>query len=507
MGDWLVPLFYAAIISALIFNITSVWGIGISPDSRTYANWASKICKEGFVAFLTTHPDGTFPFLYPTLLAAGLWIFNGNFDSAAVALNVACCCASSLMLYRFAKRSIASVFFMHLTVVYTLFSFTLFNLVWTMAWSEPLFIALSLGVLTLLSEERLSQRRELLAGCLIVLAFSTRYVGVTLIATAFLLSFRADGEKRFCVDWKRALWTCFVPALCFGLLVLRNWFVASTLMGPRSASNYTFAQNVFLALRTFYDWFCLVNPHWIPLIGHRLPSNAALNLIEFGVFAAVVALWVKRGRWGKANSVVRTHTVFLIVFVSFMVVTSTTTHYDALGARLLSPVMPSAVFLFCSLLSWIERKMSRKTSLLFLGAVGLCAANVCAGSVRTNMNQLHSGVWSRNEEHRDADLRAYLDEIDGYGAIYVQNWQFDMDPALGVRMLIGSKDLEYEESGAKVVVCVDTTGQQAIREANASLPKSRILRPVHCFKTACVWEIGDVGLDAGPQESTITAEE
>ena len=388
-----VPLFYAGAVATLILHAT-VGGVGVSTDSRVYAQWAQKIAENGLFAFLSENPSGTFPFFYPLLLSFGLRIFDGNLDVAAIVLNVLCSCATVLLFYGFVKRNVESVFCAHFTMIGLCFSLTFLNGIWIMAWSEGLFVALCLGTLTALADENQPPKRMALCAVCIVLACMTRYVGVTLIGAAFLLAFGKDGAQ-WRVDWKQVLWTVVVPSLALAALLLRNWVVAGTPMGPRSPSGQSFFQNIGLVAQTIGE--CFAPTIWrIPWIGGHLPENAAVFpgalCLAFGTME-----FVRRKSERRIGRDLATHATFLLVFLGFMAVSSTMVDYDPLGHRLLAPAVPSAVFLFFAMLSSFSRRAEKGRVRFLFVLFGTLALTIFASAMLRNAKQHEYGAPGRTQ--------------------------------------------------------------------------------------------------------------
>ena len=208
-----------------------------------------------------------------------------------------------------------------------------------MAWSEPLFIFFVL--LFLVHLEKFLANRDTTSFVILslsaALACLTRYIGVTLIlsGTLALLFLRQDGAK---VKLSSLVLFVLLSAMPIGIWAVRNYAVSGTLFGPRASSVYTLPQNVEFAFSALISWYF---PSRIS--GHR----SVLMLI--GASVGFLAGFTAKGNLTKLrNAIPRIGAIalFAAIYTAFMIFSSTTTAYDQIGDRLLSPIyIPVTLFL------------------------------------------------------------------------------------------------------------------------------------------------------------------
>lgn len=165
-------------------------GIGVSPDSVTYLDAARHLFERGYVVESwcggNEFPVIKFPPFYPMLLAV---IEKAGIDPLVGArwLNVVLFGANICLVGYMLKYYTRGLYVPALGTLLALSSFVLLKIhAW--AWSEPLFLFLALMELWLLSVYiEKGNRLCLLAGAMAVcLAFLTRFIGGSLVATGIL---------------------------------------------------------------------------------------------------------------------------------------------------------------------------------------------------------------------------------------------------------------------------------------------------------------------------------
>ncbi len=342
------------------------------------------------------------PPLYPALLATIDYVFGIDPLSSAHIVNAV---LFGLIVYLsgllFLEHLKSSAVFALLGTASVLVAVPLVQ-VSLMAWSEPLFICFVLLYL-ILSKSYLAKADTtslLLLSLSVALACLTRYIGVIFILTGVVsvLLFRRDSPR---VKFKHLFLFILISALPIGIWVIRNYFLSGTLFGPRAASIYTLSQNSTFAFNTFLSWY----------IPGRISEHRSILMLLSATIGFLAGLSI-RGNWSKVRTVlleIGPLLLFIIAYVGFLLVSSTTTNYDQIGNRLLSPVFVSITLLLLLsaskiLTSLTEQRLSQKRANILLAvAIALwlvCPARATMSSITNAMSQGqgYSGKSWRNSQ-------------------------------------------------------------------------------------------------------------
>lgn len=357
-------------------------GAGISPDSVGYIAAARHMAAGAGATIWDGTPLVMQPPLYPMLLATVQWSTGADPLGSAHVVNAV---LFGLIVYlsgELAARHLrASPVLVVLVQALVLFSKPLLS-VSVMAWSEPLFIALSvcflLAVESYLREPRV---RFLMAAAMAAgFAAATRYAGVTIIATGVAVILFAVGR-----EWRtRIAHVCLllpIAAAPLGAWAIRNYALTGTLLGPRASSVYGLHQTCMLVAAVIVSWY-------VPIVEFcrlvHLSPQLALCCIAV---PTLVAEHVGTGQGGSGASM-SPLLVFIGVYVLFLAVTSATTAYDPPNSRLVSPVYVPLTVLLLRAAGEFERHIRNlrparpmRTRLLAVGAaIWLLYPVVASGS-------------------------------------------------------------------------------------------------------------------------------
>jgi hypothetical protein len=335
----LVLVFLALLGVILVFLSTSRYGAGLSFDSVGYIGIARNLITGSGFTFYDGRPLISQPPLFPTLLA----IAGGLFKTDPLALaNIVNALIFGLIVYFGGELT-----FKYLSSFPTfaiigssaiLASIPLFT-VSVMAWSEPLFILLV--ILSLLFANLYLEKNDVISLILLSLSVAlsslTRYIGVVLIlwgAFIIVVFYRNSLKNKIT---HLSLYTC-ISALPIGLWLIRNYVISNTLFGSRAPSAYTLFQNLKFVFDDLMTWY-------IP----GIIANHRLTLILFGMIIGFsVGFNLKESLQSvklKLRQIIPI-VLFIVIYTAFLVISSTTTAYDAIGDRLLSPIYVPLTLLF-----------------------------------------------------------------------------------------------------------------------------------------------------------------
>ncbi|MHB8905189.1 MAG: hypothetical protein ACYC6D_03580 [Melioribacteraceae bacterium] len=320
---------------SFVFLTTNSYGAGLTPDSVAYIS-ASRNLAEGN-GFLTY--NGLYlvvqPPLYPIILAVVKKITLIDPLTSAGYVNAVLfgviIYLSGLLLLKYLK-SFALIF---LGTVSVLISYALVHAS-LMALSELLFIFLVLLFFYFLGTYQ--KKGDLVSLFLfsvsVALSCLTRYTGVVLILAgliSILVLSKNNAKEKF---WHSLIFLVVAVSPII-VWITRNYFISGTLVGQRAASSYTLFENTKFLFSTVSSWY--------------IPSN--LLGIYFLLILLIIAgrffIGFDRSKSSLTELLkqIGPTLLFVSLYVGVIVVSSTTTAYDRISDRLLSPIYIPIIFI------------------------------------------------------------------------------------------------------------------------------------------------------------------
>lgn len=352
----------------LVLFSTALYGAGLSPDSVGYISAARAIIAGSGVNWFDGSPFVGQPPLYPALLAlAG--VISGK-DPLALAHFI------NAIIFGLIIFLSGRLFFRHLRedprlplfgVMILLFLPVLSGMA-VMAFSEPLFIIFTLFFFIFLERFILLKDRTsfLIFTLSAALACLTRYIGITLIISGMLvilLMLKTDLKSKI----RYSLIFLVLSALPTGTWILRNYLISGILTGERAQSLYSLKQNIFFTLiailNGYFPGAIIKYPAVIIFIIVLISAVILLLLISFKKPRKFTALFQQTG----------IIFIFVVIYSSFLIFSSTTTAYDKIDNRLLSPVYIPLTLLILIFSEKIIRLLRNRKSRIFIAA--------CAGTI------------------------------------------------------------------------------------------------------------------------------
>ena len=336
----LVFIFLALLGVTIVFLSTSRYGAGLSPDSIGYIGSARNIIVGAGVTSYNGSPLIVQPPLFPTLLAIAGGIFKTDPLTLANTVNAiifgAIVYFGGLLFFKYLP-SYPIFAFIGLLAIVT--SPPLFK-VSVMAWSEPLFILFV--ILSLLFANSYLEKNDVISLILLSLSVSfstlTRYIGVVLIlwGVFVIIVLRRDRLKNKIAHL--SLFT-FISVLPIGIWLIRNYAISSTFLGTRTSSVFTLSQNLMFVFNDLISWY-------IPnIVADHRPTLLLLG-VTIGFLAGNNPKKILRGIYSSRHQI-GSIVLFILFYTVFLVASSTTTSYDRIGDRLLSPIyVPLTLFFF-----------------------------------------------------------------------------------------------------------------------------------------------------------------
>ena len=327
---WSVAAFFSFLAGCLVARSTALYGAGLSPDSADYVRLARDIATNG-ARFLGESKSIEQPPVYPLVLAALSKATGESVPSAATAANAAAAAAIVAIVVAAASRHTRSISVLALAGALTCLSIPLTS-VWAMAWSEPTFIVFVYYAMHVVSKTRPTPFSAMGAGLLTAAACLTRYAGIALlpVATAYVVHATAGGIGRKC---RFAMLYAMPPAAMIAAYACRNWVLCGEPFGRRVPSNSSLAANATRAMEVLRSWFS------------PAPDAFSATIALAGCVILVAAVWRLRRQLARAlrhsGGAAVLYSSYAAAHVGFMVWTSTTTAFDPINTRLLSPAYPA----------------------------------------------------------------------------------------------------------------------------------------------------------------------
>jgi len=384
---WCATLIFAALAAYLTFCSVSLYGPGLSPDSTGYIRLARDIAENGF-RFLTEKKAISQPPAYPLALAAVSKLTGMSVLTAASWINTLASATLVALVLMSVYRVTTSLSVYIITGILSCFSIPLIQ-VWSMAWTEPLFILLISLTFLVVTQTKRTAILLVAAAVLTAAACLTRYAGIVLIPVVFVFVLLSEVGTL----WRRckyALLYALPPALVFALYAGRNYALSGTPLGGRSPSQMGLADNIDLVTDVILGWF----------LPWRIRS---FETLLFGGCALIgLLVWHHRHHIARvmrqSNGIVPLSGLFFLVYAAFIVWTSTTTAYDHIDNRLLSPLYPSILIMFALLLkpeSWRSQFVRAPALGVFCLLCVVAPLRATYSTVITKANQGAGGYNSR----------------------------------------------------------------------------------------------------------------
>jgi hypothetical protein len=326
----------------LVLLSTSRYGVGISPDSTQYISTArSLLAGNGYLGF-DDAPFRDSPPLFAALLAflgaIGIEPLIGARFLNAFAFGLIILLSGRLFL-----THVRSKVLVVLGTTTILLSVPLFS-VSVMAWTEPVFVLLSVLFVIYLSEFLDENRLSVLflVSILVGLACLQRFIGITLVLTGFVLIVSSLPKVSLLGRSKYAVVFAGISVVPVLIWIIQSYVLTSTLTGGRSPSRFALSQSIVQTLSTMAIWFVPRGvPSWMKMVG--------LGLVLSVMLVTPVSLCYRSRREASINSKElmeeRTAGAFVLVYALALIVYSAIFDGEKIADRLLAPMYVLIMFM------------------------------------------------------------------------------------------------------------------------------------------------------------------
>ena len=312
----------------IIFLFTRHGGIGLCPDGVEYTTTAENICKNANLVDFKHYPLVIFPAFYPFFLGSIIQITGLQPLAFGAVLNALLFAVviylSGYIMQRF---SYCSKWYKAAILSCIVLSPGLLE-VYSMLWSETIFIILILLFILAMHHYFQSYSRKALIAAIVItsIAAITRYAGITIIGTGFILII-ADTKHPLQQRIKDAILFSFTSPLLLVINLARNYYEGGSMTGMREKSLTPLSANMHDAGSIFYDWLPFFNGHY--------KGAAWLALLIICVLAFIcISQLMKHGRLVTYENIAAG---FALMYLLFMIITASMSRFEILNSRLLTP--------------------------------------------------------------------------------------------------------------------------------------------------------------------------
>lgn len=374
------PVVGLAVLAALVSMWATSQGPGISVDSVYYASAGHSWALTGRLTQFDGSPMTMWPPGLPLVLGVveRVGVDPQLWTRASNAVLVAFCVILTYVLSRMVMASVRASILAALIVASSAGTTRVFS----MLWSEPLFTALALMALVLLTRSvrtgTTTLARAVGVATLTSLATTIRFNGVALIATAMVVAALTGPPSR----GGRLLRSVALGLACSsGLIVVagRNLMLGSGPLGDRTGGGASL-------LRVLAQGVRALGRYVIPLETKTLVVNALTVCLGL-----VLVVLVAFGLWHVIRSRMRVALpvgVFTVVWWLVLVYGGTMTTLNSLDDRLTAPVFTSTLLVLMLGVRRLRARLSRNTlATRGLGiVVGLLAVTAVVAGVLASVN-------------------------------------------------------------------------------------------------------------------------
>ena len=335
----------AAILGFIVIQLfTRYGGIGISPDSIAYTSAArSFIAGNGFMDY-TENPLVSFPLFYPFYLAIIMLLSHSDVIAIAPVLNgimfAVVIFLSGFIMEHFKYKT---HWYKRIILLILICSPSLIE-IYTMLWSETLFILLILIFIYYFKHyfRTHSYKSLIIAAAIAAFAFDTRLAGIALVGTGCLLLF-FDKNLSWKNKLKHILLFGSVSCSLVGINLIRNVLENGLATGMRQKGITPFNKNVEYSGNVISNWFS------IQFQGHLI-----FELLAVAIMILFLIFFTRNFKhWKAFYSYENVAVSFFIVYVLFIIVSSTFSRYETINNRLLAPAfIPFLWISTCQIPKW-----------------------------------------------------------------------------------------------------------------------------------------------------------
>lgn len=377
----------AAIIAFfVIYLFTRHGGIGISPDSIVYLSVARNMNEGKWLTEFSNMPVVLFPIFYPTFLGSIMTVTGKDIFAIAPYLNGVMfgliILFTGVMMERFINRSRPYKIFVLLCLA---LSPALIE-IYSMLWSETLFVLWSVFFFLAAKKYFNTHTLKTLTLLALIAAFAciTRYAGVTFIATGGLLLL-FDKQLQLKKKIGHIIFFGLIGSSLLVINLVRNAKITGMLTGMRQKSLTSFTVNMQYAGNVFCDWLSFFKGHY-----------AIATILAFIVIILFVIVFLYRaGTFMHYYTYENITLTFGLVYLLFIIVSSTLSRYEQINNRLLAPAyipfILSCTRFIPGAIAKITNKVKQGVFIILTSFTAIAFLIVQLGEVKANYKNVSEG--------------------------------------------------------------------------------------------------------------------
>ena len=391
----------AAVIGFIIIQFfTRNGGIGISPDSIAYIGAARNVIDGNGFSEFTGSPLVTFPLFYPFFLAIIMFVTQTDIVVLAPVLNglmfAAVIFLTGIILEQFKYKT---SWYKRILLVIMICSPSLIE-IYTMLWSETLFILFILIFIILFKHyfRTHSFKSLIIAACIATLAFDSRFAGITLIGTGCLLIF-FDKNLKWINKFKHISMFGSIGISLVAINLIRNTLERGLATGMRQKGITTFSKNVEYSGNVMSDWFTF-----------KFEGQWFFECLAIAVMILFFVFFIRNYMHWKAYYSFENVTVsFFIVYVLFIIISSTISLYEPINNRLLAPAfIPLLLISTSQIPKWRAKLPHRQLEWIFFAfsvGIGFVLIGSYIGINKENLSLMNNAgipgysqnIWTKSK--------------------------------------------------------------------------------------------------------------
>ncbi len=320
----------------LLLLCTSRYGIGLSPDSTNYIFSARSLLAGNGLPLdgIMAQQAPLFPILLSVSSLSGL----DPLESARY-LNTLLFGLIIFVSACWLRKEINTHIFFATAILTLLLGMKILS-VSIFAWTEPLFILLSLLSLFFLNKflESWDKSSFIFAVIFVALACLCRYIGVTIILTGVVLILLRKRDTGILKKLACCVSYALLSAIPLVIIAVRNQLGTGTLFGIRFPSGSNISVNIQNVLKTIGSWFLPGNT----------PAIVRIIVVAGVIIGLCTVFYLRRRELIKALkpiSLFSTLGTFIFIYSSFVLISASLVAYDPLSNRLMIPIYIPLVML------------------------------------------------------------------------------------------------------------------------------------------------------------------
>ncbi len=411
-------LIASSLVFVLILLFTQHSGIGISPDSVQYLSVANHIVERFSFTDFNNEPFVLFPLGYPVFLVLIKIIFPFSLTTFLPILNalifsaILFCCSAIL------RESIKMNGLARLLVLLLIACSPVLLEVYTMIWSETLFILFSI-FFVMAAKKYLHQSsiaNLLLLACIAAIGFSIRYVGVVIVLTGVILILLTP-HLRFKQKLLHGLLFGVIGSSMAMINLLRNSMVSGTYTGVRQKAIRGLWENLQDVGR--------VIAYWLPI--EEAQHYLAIVLVLFLLLTTLILVvyhCIQAQYYDRYSTIIA---LFFLVYIFFMLIAASVSRFETLSSRLLSPIFIPIILLMTFFVSGLmigKIKTVREFIVLtFLGIYGFVQYHQFKLNIDTLEGVSTAGIpgYSENQWTQSPIVAYIKNDVKKYQSIVFTN--------------------------------------------------------------------------------------